>query len=110
MKKFKNLYDSIKLSRPLIFNSLVLLLLFYFIFHSIYGNLGIISYFKFKAQLETTYNELEVLRATRVDIEHKVKLLRPESLDKDMLDERVRNVLSIAGKDEQVFVYKSGTE
>jgi cell division protein FtsB len=93
-------------AKSLIANVITSLLLIYFIFHSIYGNKGIIAYFKLSQQLEKTYSDLETLRAKRVEIEHKVKLLRPESLNQDMLDEKARQVLGLASPKEQVFTVK----
>ncbi|WP_341749618.1 septum formation initiator family protein [Candidatus Tisiphia endosymbiont of Sialis lutaria] len=98
--------DLVKRSKIIIFNVLLSLLLAYFIFHSIYGNRGIIAYFTLNQRLEKAYSELETLRAERVELEHKVTLLRPESLDKDMLDQEVRRVLGVASPTEQVFTVK----
>ena len=95
--------DIIRSSKKLIFNILLSLLLVYFIFHSIYGNRGIIAYFKLNGQLEKAYRELEELRAERIEIEHIVKLLRPGSLDRDMLDQAARKTLGLASPKEQVF-------
>lgn len=101
--KHRNLIGSIAFSRKLLFNLLIFLFLIYFIFHSIYGNLGIIAYFKLNQQLEKAQEELVALRAKRIEQEHRVKLLRLESLDKDMLDEQARNILGVASPQEQVF-------
>lgn len=79
------------------------MLLGYFVFHCIYGNKGVIAYLKVNRQLEKAYDELKLLQAERVELEHNVKLLRTESLDKDMLDEQARKVLGIAAPSEQVF-------
>lgn len=94
-------------SKKLIFNISLALLLGYFIFHSIYGNKGIIAYLKVNQQLEKAYSELRTLRAERVELEHNVKLLRPESLDKDMLDEQARKVLGVASPNEKVLTIKN---
>lgn len=94
---------SIKFSRKLILNILISLLLIYFIFHSIYGNRGMIAYFKLNQKFEKSYAELEALRAERIEINNRVKMLRPDSLDKDMLDQQARNILGIASPKEQVF-------
>ncbi len=99
----------IAFSKKLAFNFITCAFLMYFIFHSIYGNLGIISYFKLNQKLEKAQEELVSLRAERIGLEHRVKLLRPESLDKDMLDEQARNILGVAFSNEQVFT-KSGDE
>ena len=78
-------------------------MLLYFIFHSIYGSRGVIAYFKLQAELENAHSKLNSLRVERLEIENKAKLLRPESLDKDMLDEKARNVLGVVSPNEQVF-------
>jgi cell division protein FtsB len=94
-------------AKKLILNISLTLLLSYFVFHSMYGNKGILAYLKVNRQLEKAYDELRTLRAERIEIEHNVKLLRPESLDKDMLDEQARKVLGIASPNEQVFTTKN---
>ena len=86
-----------------VFNVIILLMLLYFVFHSIYGSRGIIAYFKLQAELESSHKKLELLRAERLEIENRTKLLRPGSLDKDMLDEKTRNVLGLSSPKEKVF-------
>lgn len=98
-----NLVFSNNHTKKIILNIFLALLLGYFVFHCIYGNKGIIAYLKVNRQLEKAYDELKLLRAERVELEHNVKLLRTESLDKDMLDEQARKVLGIAAPSEQVF-------
>ncbi|XVN43490.1 MAG: septum formation initiator family protein [Candidatus Rickettsia vulgarisii] len=99
--------NSIRKSKKTILNVFLFLLLAYFVFHSIYGNRGIIAYFSLNRKLEKAYSELETLKAERVELEHRVKLLRPESLDKDMLDQEARRILGMALPNEQVFTANS---
>lgn len=82
-------------------------MLLYFVFHSIYGSRGIIAYFKLQAELESAHSKLSTLRAERLEIENRAKLLRPGSLDRDMLDEKARNILGIVSPNEQVFKRES---
>lgn len=105
----KHLYFfmAIKSSKKIIFNIFLFLLLSYFIYHSIYGSRGIIAYFSLNHQLEKTYTALEIVRDERIELEHRVKLLRPESLDRDMLDQEARRVLGVAMPNEQVFIINS---
>ncbi len=91
----------------MILNSIIFLLLSYFAFHSIYGSRGIIAYFTLNQKLTKSFEELEYLRGQRIELEHKNKLLRHKSLDKDMLDERVRSVLGVASPTEQVYQMKT---
>jgi cell division protein FtsB len=44
------------------------------------------------------------LDAQRAELERKVKLLRPDSLDPDMLEERAREVLNYTREDEVVVM------
>jgi cell division protein FtsB len=101
--KYISLLKGIKLSRKWAIHILLAISLLYFIFHSIYGNRGIISYFKLNNRFQKATEELEDLRAERIEIEHRVKLLRPGSLDKDMLEEQARSVLGVASPNEKVF-------
>ena len=104
---YSNFVNYINNYKRLLINTTLSLLLIYFVFHSFYGNRGIIAYFTLSQKLQKSYSELEGLRAERVELEHKVKLLRPESLDQDMLDQEARRVLGIASPKEQVFTDNS---
>jgi cell division protein FtsB len=44
------------------------------------------------------------VRAERDALDHRVGLLRPEHLDRDMLDERAREMLNLAGPNEIVIL------
>jgi cell division protein FtsB len=103
----KNQLKAIQFTKKTVFNVVILFMLLYFIFHSIYGSRGVIAYFKLQAELENAHSKLNSLRVERLEIENKAKLLRPESLDKDMLDEKARNVLGVVLPNEQVFKKES---
>ena len=90
-------------TRKIVLNATVLFMLMYFAFHSIYGSRGVIAYFKLQTELENSHKTLELLRAERLHIENKTKLLRPGSLDRDMLDEKTRNILGFSLPKESVF-------
>ena len=94
---------SVKVNKKSIFNILIFVILLYFVFHSIYGSRGVIAYFKMHAELERSKNSLEMLRHERLEVENRTKLLRPGSLDRDMLDEKVRSILGVANPSEKVF-------
>ena len=77
---------------------------FYFVFHVVYGNRGILTYFKLHKKIDNATEELDVLRSERLELEHKVNSLKTESLDRDMLDEEARRSLGLANEKEKVFV------
>jgi cell division protein FtsB len=47
--------------------------------------------------------ELDQVRVERLNLEHKVSLLRPSSLDLDLLDEQSRLTLGYAERDERIL-------
>jgi cell division protein FtsB len=53
---------------------------------------------------EVLEGELAGLKVVRARLERDVSLLRPESLDPDMLDERARAILNLANKDDLVMM------
>lgn len=86
---------------------MLLCIFVYFVFHLLYGNRGIVAYFKLNQKITTATEELDILRAQRLELEHKVNSLKTESLDRDMLDEEARKSLGLAGDKEKVFVPKT---
>jgi cell division protein FtsB len=91
------------LARRFLVNIFFLSLILYFLFHSIYGDRGIISYFQLQAKLNKSSEKLVTLRTERLEIENRAKLLRDSSIDRDMLDEKIRYVLGFSEPDEKVF-------
>ena len=99
-----------KTSRRLISQMLASLLSFglfvYFAFFLMHGDMG---YFALRG-LEQRMADSEIRRAQLVAerevLENRVKLLRPTSLDLDMLDERARFILGFARVEERVILGK----
>ena len=54
-------------------------------------------------QIDQKERENKNLLAERVAWENKIKLMRTESLDADLLDERVRLMMGFSNKDEAVI-------
>jgi cell division protein FtsB len=67
----------------------------------VYGNRGILVYFQLKAELDNAHQQLAALKSDRLEAENKVKLLRPQSLDLDMLDEKARTILGVSSPKEK---------
>ncbi len=84
-------------------NIAVIVMFIYFIFHSIYGSRGVVAYFRLQSEIDQSTKKLSHLRAERLEIENKTKLLRPESLDLDMLEEKVKKVLGVAEPEEKII-------
>ena len=76
----------------------------YFAFHAVQGERGVLAYLRLETELEKAEAVQSELSAQRIEMERRVSLLRPDSLDPDMLEERAREVLSFARDDELVIL------
>jgi cell division protein FtsB len=72
----------------------------YFGYHIFQGERGLISWFKLSQKVKIDEEHLANLTAEKETLEQRVKLLRPDSIDLDMLDEQARRLLNYAQKDE----------
>ena len=79
-------------------------LLGYFAWHAWKGQRG----YPYRDQLATEEAALEAkyqtIEGQRLALEHRVSLLRPESIDPDMLDELARSELEMASPSEVVVI------
>lgn len=76
----------------------------YFAYHAVQGERGLLAYLHLQQELKQATAVESELAAQRAELEHRVKLLRPDSLDPDMLEERARKVLNYAREDEVVVL------
>ncbi len=75
----------------------------YFAYHAVHGDRGLIAWWRLTQQIDEAEATVAKLAATREGLERRVALLRPDSLDPDMLDERARHMLNLVGPDEVVM-------
>jgi len=68
----------------------------YFGYNVIIGDLGLLSRWRLADEVSQLEYKLDKLNQRRKQLEQKVSLVRPESLDPDMLDERARIILNLA--------------
>jgi cell division protein FtsB len=68
----------------------------YFAYHALIGDLGLVAWLELEREKTMLEERLAGARAERLELEYRVTLLRPESLDPDMLEERAREALSLA--------------
>lgn len=74
----------------------------YFVYHVIHGDRGLIAWRSLGQRVAIANVDLRHIRAERNGLEHRVDLLRPESLDPDMLDEWSRRILNFGHRDETI--------
>jgi cell division protein FtsB len=76
----------------------------YFGYHLQNGDHGLTARADLERRKDVLEGELAGLREVKQRIERDVALLRPESLDPDMLDERARAILNLAHPDDLVMM------
>jgi cell division protein FtsB len=81
-----------------------LTLLGFFASHAWHGQRGFDYRNRLSAQSEVLAADLAKIQKQRGSLEHRVSLLRPESIDPDMLDEMARTTLDVARSNELIVV------
>jgi cell division protein FtsB len=76
----------------------------YFAYHSLKGDHGLSAYLLLTAELTKAESVLAERANERALIERRTKLLGPENLDLDTLDEQARAVLNLVEEDERVIL------
>ncbi len=75
----------------------------YFAFHLIHGERGYFALKGVEAKLAVSQHHYDDLSQERQSLENRVKMLRPDSVDLDLLDERARVVLGFMKPSEVVI-------
>jgi len=83
--------------------------LVYFGYHAIHGDRGAIAFGKLEQELRLAEAQLAELRVERQAIENRVRLLQPQQLDADLLEERARLLLGLGHPDDAVIFFDCST-
>lgn len=75
----------------------------YFAYHLIQGDRGLLAWMRLSQQVREARVTLAAVEGERSTLERRVDLLRPDHLDRDMLDERARSQLNLIGPHEIVI-------
>ncbi len=76
----------------------------YFAFHVVHGDRGLIAWWNIKQRVAAAKEAATQTRGERQDMEKRVRLLNPGSLDPDMLEERAMLMLNYGYKDDIVIL------
>jgi cell division protein FtsB len=74
----------------------------YFGYHAVQGDRGLIAWWNLRYEIEKTNYDLAEVTADKQTLEHRVSLLRPASLDRDMLEERARLMVGSVSPDDTI--------
>jgi cell division protein FtsB len=92
-------------SRQVVPQVLMVCTLGYFAYHTIQGERGVLTWLRLEKDLSVAQASATVLEAERANLQRRVGLLRPESLDPDLLEERARVLLNYGADDEVVILF-----
>ena len=77
---------------------------FYFCYHLIAGERSYLRLISLNHQVETTEQKYDVASVERKALEQKVVMMRPGSVNRDLLEEQARSVLGFHYPDEKVLI------
>lgn len=81
-----------------------LCLIVYFGYHAINGERGLLTYRQLQKDIQIAKMQREKTAKEKAVIENRVKLLRPESIDPDMLEESARRILNMGHEGDLVII------
>jgi cell division protein FtsB len=76
----------------------------YFAYHLVEGERGFKAWLRLNREIHTATANLEAVRAQRAALDLRVSNLRPEHVDPDLLDERIRATLNLVSPDDIVIM------
>ena len=77
---------------------------FYFSYHLLAGHRGYFSLISLERQMVEASEQYEATKAKREAVERKVVMMRPGSIDRDLLEERARYILGYQRADEVIII------
>ena len=93
--------------KSLLINVIWLSIAAYFVYHIVIGARGIISWTILSREAQQLENELKSIKISNSFLDNKVKGLRSESLDLDLLEEKKKKILGFSyPQDTIVFLPK----
>jgi len=76
----------------------------YFAYHAHHGERGLPAKIGYKLRIAQLETEMKGVRQERSEWERRVALLRADSLDRDLLDERARALLNSAHRNDVIVI------
>ena len=79
----------------------------YFVFHAVEGDRGVLAYLHLQEDVDKISAESVRIARKRRDLERDVAALKAPHIDRDLLEERVREVLGYAHEDEVIIFHNA---
>ena len=77
---------------------------FYFIYHILNGDRGVLVWWDLRHRIQRAQSIADSTEFQKLNLEARVRLLEPDSLDLDMLEERARVMLNYAYQNDVVIL------
>ena len=84
-----------------------ILLFTYFVYHSIQGQHGILAWRQLDIHITKAEATFSNLQEKQAELEQRVVMLRPGTLDLDMVEEQSRRMLNFTHQDDVVVIFSS---
>ena len=98
------LHELKKRIRPILASTLAFAVVGYFLYHVAQGDRGLFAMLKLLRRLDVAQETLANLEKERSVWANRIQLIKPKTLNKDMLDEQARSQLGLAEPDEVVIM------
>jgi cell division protein FtsB len=79
----------------------------YFLYHTVEGDRGWLALLRLEDQVNVAQENLSQLQQVHKELGHRVQLIRPGSLDPDLLDEKSREMLNYSKPNEIIVIVPS---
>ena len=99
------LREILRRSRQVVPQVMLACTLGYFAYHTVQGERGVLAWLRLEKELSVAEARVAVLERERTNLERRVGLLRPDSLDPDLLEERARALLNYGADDEVLVLF-----
>jgi len=76
----------------------------YFIYHTVQGDRGWLAMLRMQNEVNRAKAALVQLQQDHKELDHRVQLLRPGSIDPDLLDEKSREMLNLSKPNDIVIL------
>lgn len=110
LNRKSSLWQRLRYYNPLRFNKSSVFLafvFFYFAFHLVTGERGLLAYVRLKNEIDETQKKSAAVQEKKIELSKNVAGLRDNSLNLDLLEELARKDLGYSKKDE-VVLFENG--
>lgn len=76
----------------------------YFLYHTVEGERGWLAMLRLKNEVAAAQDNLSQLQQEHKELDHRVQLMRPGSIDPDLLDEKSREMLDYSKPNEIIIL------